>query len=193
MRGDSLFFPIHAGYSVAEFKGILKYGAEGRRLTTEDTEFHGETLLTFCDIMPIAEEIMSLVQTEITLKNARDKMKADEGLIQEHEIRQMTVSALVDTGAWTLVINEATREQMGLDIVGTESGTLADGTKEEYDMAGPLEVWWKNRRVLCDALVLPNAKSVLLGAIPLEAMDLTVNPRREVVGVHGDQIMHCIY
>jgi len=136
---------------------------------------------------------MSLVQTEITLKNARDKMKADEGLIQEHEIRQMTVSALVDTGAWTLVINEATREQMGLDIVGTESGTLADGTKEEYDMAGPLEVWWKNRRVLCDALVLPNAKSVLLGAIPLEAMDLTVNPRREVVGVHGDQIMHCIY
>ncbi|MCL1930534.1 MAG: aspartyl protease family protein [Treponema sp.] len=136
---------------------------------------------------------MSLVQTEITLKNARDKMKADEGLIQEHEIRQMTVSALVDTGAWTLVINEATREQLGLAIVGTESGTLADGSKEEYNMAGPLEVWWKNRRTTCEALILPNAKSVLLGAIPLEAMDLTVNPRREVVGVHGDQIMHCIY
>jgi clan AA aspartic protease len=136
---------------------------------------------------------MSLVQTEITLKNVKDKMKADEGLIQEHEIRQITVPALVDTGAWTLVINEATREQLGLDIVGTESGTLADGTKEESNMVGPLEVWWKNRRVLCDALVLPNAKSVLLGAIPLEAMELTVNPRREVVGVHGDQIMHCIY
>jgi hypothetical protein len=77
--------------------------------------------------------------------------------------------------------------------VGTESGTLANGEKSEYDMAGPLEVWWKNRRVLCDALVLPGAKDILLGAIPLEAMDLTVNPHREVVGVHGDQIMHTIY
>jgi clan AA aspartic protease len=140
-----------------------------------------------------AEEVMSLVQTEITLKNVKDKMKADEGLIKEHEIRQITVSALVDTGAWTLVINEATREQLGLDLLGTESGTLADGTKDEYNLAGPLEVRWKNRRTTCEALILPDAKSVLLGAIPLEAMDLTVNPRREVVGVHGDQIMHCIY
>ena len=136
---------------------------------------------------------MSLVQTEITLKNVKDKIKADEGLIKKHEVRQITVPALVDTGAWTLVINEATREQLGLDLLGTESGTLADGTKDQYNMAGPLEVWWKNRHTTCEALILPDAKSVLLGAIPLEAMDLTVNPRREVVGVHGDQIMHCIY
>ena len=136
---------------------------------------------------------MSLVQTEITLKNANDLMAVQRGYIKETEVRQIIVPALVDTGAWTLVINEATREQLGLAILGTDSGTLADGTKEEYNMAGPLEIWWKNRRTTCDALVLPNAKSVLLGAIPLEAMDLTVNPRREVVGVHGDQIMHCIY
>jgi len=135
---------------------------------------------------------MSIVQTEITLKNVRDKLKAEEGLINENEIRQMTVSSVVDTGAWTIVINEDTREKLGLEIVGTESGTLADGTKEEYNMAGPLEVWWKDRRVTCDALVLPSAKEVLLGAIPLEAMDLTINPRRELVGAHGDKIMHRI-
>ena len=113
---------------------------------------------------------MSLVQTEITLKNAKDKMKADEGLINEHEIRQITVQALVDTGAWTLVINEATREKLGLDILGIEPGTLADGTKELYNLAGPLEVRWKNRRTTCEALVLPEAEDILLGAIPLEAM-----------------------
>jgi clan AA aspartic protease len=135
---------------------------------------------------------MSLVQTEITLKNLHDKIKAKEGLIKEAEVREMTVRALVDTGAWTLVINEAAREKLGLEVIGTESGTLADGAKAEYDMAGPLEVWWKNRRVTCDALVLPDAEDILLGAIPLEAMDLTVNPRRELVGVHGDQIMHSI-
>ena len=31
------------------------------------------------------------------------------------------------------------------------------------------------------------------GAIPLEAMDLTINPRKEeVVGAHGDQIIHSV-
>jgi clan AA aspartic protease len=136
---------------------------------------------------------MSLVQTEITLKNADDIMAARRGYIKGTEIRQITVQALVDTGAWTLVINEATREKLGLNIVGTDSGTLADGTEAKYDLAGPLEVIWKNRRTTCDALVLPDAGNILLGAIPLEAMDLTVNPRRELVGVHGDQIMHTIY
>jgi clan AA aspartic protease len=135
---------------------------------------------------------MSLVQTEITLKNAMDVGREREGLIKEHEVRQITVPALVDTGAWTLVINEAVREKLGLDVLGTESGTLADGAKDEYNLAGPLEVRWKNRRTTCEALVLPEAEDILLGAIPLEAMDLTVNPRRELVGVHGDQIMHSI-
>ena len=135
---------------------------------------------------------MSLVQTEITLKNANDLMAVRCGYIKETEVRQITVPALVDTGAWTLVINEATREKLGLELLGTESGTLADGTKDEYNLAGPLEVRWKNRRTTCEALVLPEAEDILLGAIPLEAMDLTINPRRELVGVHGDQIMHSI-
>ncbi|MCL2444227.1 MAG: aspartyl protease family protein [Treponema sp.] len=133
---------------------------------------------------------MSIVHTEITLKNAIDVGKKREGSINEHDIRQITVNSLVDTGAWTLVINEATREKLGLDIIGTESGTLADGIRQEFNMAGPVEIWWKNRRVTCDALVLPDADDILLGAIPLEAMDLTINPRRELVGVHGDQIIH---
>ena len=50
---------------------------------------------------------------------------------------------------------------------------------------------WKNRRTTCEALVLPDAEDILLGAIPLEALDLTINPRKEeVVGAHGDQILH---
>jgi len=133
---------------------------------------------------------MSLVRTEIILKNTDDIMAVRRGFINEPEIRTLTVNALVDTGAWTLVINNDIREKLGLHILGTESGTLADGSKGEFDLAGPVEVIWKNRRTTCDALVLPDADDILLGAIPLEAMDLTVNPRRELVGVHGDQIIH---
>ncbi|MCL2185622.1 MAG: clan AA aspartic protease [Treponema sp.] len=135
---------------------------------------------------------MSIVKTEITLKNADDIMAVRRGLIKDSDIRQVTINSLVDTGAWTLVINEEIREKLGLEIVGTESGTLADGTEREFNLAGPVEVRWKNRRTTCEALVIPDADDILLGAIPMEAMDLTINPRRELVGVHGDQILHKI-
>ena len=90
---------------------------------------------------------MGIVYTEITLRNAIDKENAKSGILSEQEIRQVTVQAMVDTGAWTLAISEA--------------------------------------------LVLTDAKETLLGAIPLEAMDLMVHPlAEEVVGTHGDQEVH---
>jgi len=137
---------------------------------------------------------MGLVKTKITLKNVKDIFKVEIGLLPEHKVRQMTETVLVDTGAWTLVINETTREKLGLDYTGKSPGTLADGKKSKYNMAGPVEVLWKDRHVICEAVVLPEAKDILLGAIPLEAMDLIVNPgKQEVVGAHGDQMMHIIY
>ena len=135
---------------------------------------------------------MGIVYNEITLRNAADVVFARRGHIKEHEIRQMTVQALVDTGAWTIVINEEIRVKLGLDITQTRPGSLADGIKDSYNLAGPLEVVWKDRFTTCDAIVLPGADEILLGAIPLEAMDLTINPKRELVGVHGDEILHMI-
>ena len=133
---------------------------------------------------------MSIVYTEITLRNEADTVCVKRGFIKEHEIREMTVQAIVDTGAWTIVINEDTRDKLGLDDKGYGEATLTDGQKEEFPMAGPVEVWWKNRRFTCDALVIPEAPDVLLGALVLEGMDLTINPLRELVGVHGDIVMH---
>jgi len=136
---------------------------------------------------------LELVHAEITLKNVKDKIIAENGLIPNHNVRQVTVNALVDSGAWTMVINESTREKLGLEEGRTAPGTLADGTKAEYKLAGPLEISWKDRSVICEAMVIPNADENLLGAIPLEAMDLSINPRTaEVVGAHGDQILHSV-
>jgi clan AA aspartic protease len=136
---------------------------------------------------------MGLIYADITLKNALDVGNARSGIIKEQEIRETEVRALVDTGAWTLVINEAVREKLGLQITGVEPGNLADGRRSLYNMAGPLEIRWKNRRAVCEALVLPDADKVLLGAIPLEAMDLTINPKKqEVVGIHGDEVLMMI-
>ncbi|MCL2809281.1 MAG: aspartyl protease family protein [Treponema sp.] len=133
---------------------------------------------------------MGLVHTEITLKNRNDMMKAEENLIPNNKIRQLTVNALVDTGAWTMVINEETRAKLGLERTRTKTGTLADGSKAVYDVVGPLEIIWKNRGVLCEAMVIPNAEINLLGAIPLEAMDLMIHPSsQEVIGAHGDEVI----
>jgi hypothetical protein len=45
----------------------------------------------------------------------------------------------------------------------------------------------------CEAVVLPNATEVLLGAIPLEGMDLMVDPVAEkLVGRHGDEALYTL-
>ena len=136
---------------------------------------------------------MGIIRTKITLRNAIDVFKAQEGTIKEQDIRQKCIDALVDTGAWTMVINETMQKELGLGVTRTDTGTLADGTQSMYNIVGPLVVAWKDRSAICEALVLPDAEEALLGAIPLEAMDLTINPRKEeIIGAHGDQIVHFI-
>jgi clan AA aspartic protease len=130
---------------------------------------------------------MGLVKAEITLKNIRDKMKAEEGYIKEQEIRQNTVQAVVDTGAMTLVINEQLRQQLGLGVVGEKQATLADNTKKTVKIAETVELHWKNRFMTCQPWVV-NSGRILLGVIPLEHMDLMVDPNSEMlVGAHGDE------
>jgi predicted aspartyl protease len=82
---------------------------------------------------------MSIVYTELTFKNVIDEVFAEKGYAKEDEIRQ----AIVDTGAWTLVINNETREKLGPRDTGVGEAAFADGQSGEYPMAGPMEVWWK--------------------------------------------------
>jgi clan AA aspartic protease len=121
--------------------------------------------------------------------NIGDAYKARDGLIPESEVRQLTVKALVDTGAWTLIINEETRQRLGLKVKKTSEATLAGGIKAPCQTTEFVEVRWKDRETACEAVVLPGESEILLGAYPLEGMDLMVHPQRqEVVGAHGDTV-----
>ena len=132
---------------------------------------------------------MGNVFAEITLKNDRDLVLAKEGHISEEDVRNITVKAVVDTGAVTLVINEAICQKLGLAIKGTRLATLADGSKVVCKISEPVWIYWKDRDAICQAVVLPEGE-VLLGVIPLEFMDLIVDPvKEELVGAHGDRIM----
>ena len=131
---------------------------------------------------------MGLVYAEITLKNAGDTSNVRRGIIKEHEIRQTTLKAIVDTGVATLVINEELRQALGLDVRGTKMATLANDTKEKVRVADPVEVHWKDREMVCQPWVVSGKGRALLGAIPLEDMDLIVDPaKQELVGAHGDE------
>ena len=137
---------------------------------------------------------MGFVHTEITIRNTGDVIKAEDGIIPEEDIRQVTVDAMVDTGASTLVINEDLREQLGLKVRGQRPVTLANETKDIALITESVEIHWKNRDTTCRALVVSGAGKILLGAIPLEDMDLMVDPKRqELVGAHGDEPISFCY
>jgi clan AA aspartic protease len=139
------------------------------------------------------EHDMGEVRTEITLVNLREAGKAQDGLIPESQVRRLTVNAVVDTGAVTLVINEETREKLGLRVEETGEVTLAGGVKAPCRVTETVKICWKNRRTTCEAVVIPDEEDVLLGALPLEGMDLMVHPlRQEVIGAHGDKVRYVV-
>ena len=132
---------------------------------------------------------MGNVFAEITLKNGSDLVRFKDGTIPEKNIRSLTVKAVVDTGAVTLIINEEICQKLGLAVEGTRTARLAGGAKVVCKITEPVRIYWKDRDAICQAVVLPEGE-VLLGVIPLEFMDLIVDPvREELVGAHGDRII----
>ena len=85
-----------------------------------------------------------------------------------------------------LAINENIQEQLQLPIVEKRKVELANGSIEEYDVVSQVELRFKNRRTICNAIVLPGGSEPLLGAIPLEDMDVLIHPARQELIVHPD-------
>jgi len=132
---------------------------------------------------------MGNVFAEITVKNAGDITLAHAGHIAENDVRTVTLTAVVDTGATTLVINEDTFKQLGLNVVQTRYVNVAGGGRVLCKVTTPVDIYWKNRYASVSAVVLPEGKT-LLGVIPLEFMDLIVDPvRQELVGANGDEAL----
>jgi clan AA aspartic protease len=133
------------------------------------------------------EKMMGTVVEEITLINDRDVARVEAGV--RSDVRQVTVEAIVDTGAVTLAITEDIRERLGLEIVKRQEMQMANGTVAECGVTTVVDIHWKDRNCCCGAVVIPGANYVLLGALPLEFMDLVVETRSQrLVGAHGDEV-----
>ena len=122
---------------------------------------------------------MGLTYADITLANAADVANAQSGLIPKESVRKIDVKSLVDSGAYLLTIDESIKTQLGFHVRELRDVELADGTRVECEIVGPVDLYFKNRATTCRALVLPGATEVLLGAIPLEDLDVLLDPKSQ--------------
>ena len=111
------------------------------------------------------------MNARITLRNAR-----------KPALQSVEVEALADSGAVHLCIPEQVRHQLELESLDEKEVTLADGSKRMVPYVGPLELRFKGRVGFAGALVMGN--QVLLGAIPMEDMDLVVLPKERRLDVN---------
>ena len=130
---------------------------------------------------------MGHVYANVTLLNSFDDLLALEGDIPKENVRKMEVRAMVDSGAMTLTISEKIAEQLGLDIQKQIEVVLADGSFRKCDYADPVNIHLENRFACCNALVLPGADEILLGVIPLEEMDVIIDPLTEQLAIPPDR------
>jgi len=136
---------------------------------------------------------MGLVYENITLKNAIDVGAYTRGIIDQTQIRQVNVKAIVDTGAEMLVINEEIRKGLGVEVRGKKSIRLANEVAQTCQFTEPVEIHWKDRYFITQALVLDGVSEVLLGTIPLEGLNVIVDPgNMQLVGAHGDEVIYKI-
>lgn len=116
---------------------------------------------------------MGLVNGHLILKNPRLP-----------ELDALEVEALVDSGATHLCIPEHVQLQLRLEPIDTKEVTLADGSKTLVPYVGPLELRFKTRVGFSGALVMGD--QVLLGAIPMEDMDLIGIPKTRTLDINPD-------
>lgn len=111
---------------------------------------------------------MGLIKVDMLLSNPR---KAG--------LKPVQLRALVDTGASTLCIPEHVRIQLDLGELERREVTVANGNKEVVPYVGPVQITCLGRSCYAGALVLGDR--VLLGAVPMEDMDLVISPTKQQV------------
>src|SRR6266571_4433343 len=116
---------------------------------------------------------MGLVNGKLFLKNPRLP-----------GLNPVEVVAMADSGALHLCIPEHIQIQLRLEAIDSKEVALADGSKRLVPYVGPIELRFKNRVGFAGALVMGD--QVLIGAIPMEDMDLIIVPKTRTLDVNPD-------
>lgn len=117
---------------------------------------------------------MGIVHANIKLSNARNV-----------DLKPIEVDSIVDTGATYLCITETVALQLKLEELQKREVKLANGHITEVPYVGPIKVEFEDRICFVGAMVMGD--TVLLGAIPMEDMDLIVHPKLLKLSVHPER------
>ncbi len=114
---------------------------------------------------------MGLVYADIELSNPKNA-----------GLKPIAMTALVDTGAVTLCIPQHVAVQLALEEIEKREVTTADEKSHVVAYVGPIQIRFANRTCFTGALVI--GESVLIGAVPMEDMDLVVSPAGNSITVN---------
>jgi len=98
------------------------------------------------------------------------------------EMAPVHASALADTGAMMLCIPSSVASRLELETADHRPVTLADGRRVSVPYVGPIQVRFAKRACFVGALVMGD--EVVLGAVPMEDMDLVISPLTRAVTVN---------
>lgn len=107
------------------------------------------------------------------------------GIIRQHirlaniaapQLDDLDAFALVDTGSLELCIPQHVANQLRLPVIAEREITLADGARKIVPYVGGVLIEVFGRKTVQSANVLGD--EVLLGAVPMESLDLVVHPAR---------------
>ena len=129
---------------------------------------------------------MGLVYADIELINTTDLENAKRHIIGEDEIRRIRINMLADSGAYMMAINENIQAQLELPFIEKRKAVMADGSVQEFEVVGPVMVKFANRTAVCNAFILDGNSEPLLGAIPMEEMDVLIHPLRQELIVNPE-------
>jgi clan AA aspartic protease len=131
---------------------------------------------------------MGYTYADITILNTGDEEMVRRGGMRSEEIRSVEVRALVDSGAATLIIDEQLKNKLGLSVLREVDTILANGQKQKSEVVGPVTIRFKNREAMCRAFVVPGTDSVLLGVLPIEEMDVIIDPVKHELVLPADRL-----
>lgn len=129
---------------------------------------------------------MGLIYADLELVSADDQALVRNGYMKLENIKTERVKALVDTGVYMMCINEHIQTQLDLAFIRNTEAELADGKILSVPVVGPLIINFANRTTSCNAIVMPGKAEVLLGSIPMDNLDVVLNPLKQTIEVNPD-------
>lgn len=127
---------------------------------------------------------MGKVMQRVKLRNSLDVARVIERSLPEAAVRGTEIDALVDTGATMLVLPAEIIAAIGVPILGTRRVRYANRETGERPWVGNVEIEILGRKTVCTAIVERAGTTALIGQIPLEELDLLVDPKSRELRVN---------